>query len=328
MTRKQRIEQNAISEICTLSLGGYEQKVLIEGKSEDLPVIVTLHGGPGSPIPFSVGCRGLFPEFTQKGIMVYWDQLGCGINDHNIDENFRIEHYVRMTLDLIHAMKERFPANKIYVLGMSWGSILALNAAVRMKGEIDAVLVWGQITRAPFVSKEVLATLEQTKMPEKKRKMLRDLYDKPFTPDAVKFIADCVRKYTDGYTNKSGEKAALLPIIWGLLTSPDYKFKDFVAMMNNGSTRNRSIWLDILAADMTEMLACVPVPYHILQGDTDIVTDTQAVMDLIHKAENPLLTCRVIPHTGHIPGSEAMKELMTEYESIIQRSGVVPGGAE
>lgn len=71
--RKQLIEQNEISEIYTFSLGGIPQKVLIEGKRKELPVVITLHGGPGSPVPFSVGCRGLFPMFTNRFMMVYWD---------------------------------------------------------------------------------------------------------------------------------------------------------------------------------------------------------------------------------------------------------------
>lgn len=69
--RKQLIEQNEISDIYTFSLGKMPQKVLMEGKHKELPVVVTLHGGPGSPIPFSVGCRGLFPMFTDHFIMVY-----------------------------------------------------------------------------------------------------------------------------------------------------------------------------------------------------------------------------------------------------------------
>ena len=88
--RKAIIEGNKISEIYDWSLGGYNQKVLIEGKDTSLPVVITLHGGPGTPIPFSVGCRGLFPEFTDRFIMVYWDQLGCGINNYVIDESFTI----------------------------------------------------------------------------------------------------------------------------------------------------------------------------------------------------------------------------------------------
>lgn len=68
--RRNTIEQNEISKIYTFKLGGYSQKVLLEGKRKDLPIVITLHGGPGTPIPFSVGCRGLFPMFTDHFIMV------------------------------------------------------------------------------------------------------------------------------------------------------------------------------------------------------------------------------------------------------------------
>ena len=59
--RKRYIKSCEVSEIVNVNLGGYEQKILVEGKSKNLPVVVCLHGGPGSPVPFSVGCRGLFP---------------------------------------------------------------------------------------------------------------------------------------------------------------------------------------------------------------------------------------------------------------------------
>ena len=56
--RKQIIAGNEISQLYTFLLGGISQKVLIEGKTKELPVVITLHGGPGTPIPLSVGCRG------------------------------------------------------------------------------------------------------------------------------------------------------------------------------------------------------------------------------------------------------------------------------
>lgn len=68
--RKSIIAGNAVSRIYDWPLGGYKQKVLVEGKKDNLPIVITLHGGPGTPIPFSVGCRGLFPEFTDRFIMV------------------------------------------------------------------------------------------------------------------------------------------------------------------------------------------------------------------------------------------------------------------
>lgn len=37
MKRKEIIAKNEISELCSFTLGGYEQKVLIEGKKKTLP---------------------------------------------------------------------------------------------------------------------------------------------------------------------------------------------------------------------------------------------------------------------------------------------------
>ena len=51
--RKAIIQANKVSRVEELNLGGIPQKVLIEGKNEDLPVVITLHGGPGTPVPFS-----------------------------------------------------------------------------------------------------------------------------------------------------------------------------------------------------------------------------------------------------------------------------------
>ena len=47
--------------------------------------------------------------------MVYWDQLGCGINNYVIDEQFTIEKFVDMTKDLIFEIKRMFPENSISI---------------------------------------------------------------------------------------------------------------------------------------------------------------------------------------------------------------------
>ena len=65
-----------ISETKEFILGGYKQTLLIEAKNSELPILITVHCGPGSAIPFNVGCRGMFPELTSKFILVCWDQLG------------------------------------------------------------------------------------------------------------------------------------------------------------------------------------------------------------------------------------------------------------
>ena len=108
MKTKIRVTDYEVSELYNVFLGGIEQKILVEGKRRDLPIVITLHGGPGMPIPFAVGCRGMFPIFTEQFIMVYWDQLGCGINDYEIADSFTVDSYVEMTCDLVRFIKKEF----------------------------------------------------------------------------------------------------------------------------------------------------------------------------------------------------------------------------
>lgn len=313
--RKQIIENNEISQLYTFSLGDVLQKVLIEGKTKDLPVVISLHGGPGSPIPLSVGCRGLFPEFTDRAIMVYWDQLGCGINNCVIADKYDINSYVEMTVDLVKEVKKLFPNNKMILFGISWGSVLALKTVKKIPELVDAVVTWGQVIKNLFFNQEVLETLEKSDLPTKKMKKVKVILTNGPSENGLQFLTGCIRKYTNGYQNKEGSQAPVGEVIKGLLTSPDYTLKDFKAIMINGTAKSTLLWPQLLAIDLTKELATVEKPYYILQGDTDIVTNTGLLMEVVDGADNSFLHYEVVEKSGHIPGTEGMDAIL---ERIIQ----------
>lgn len=310
MKRKDISTNNEISDLISLSLNGYEQKILIEGKSSTLPVVITLHGGPGTPIPFSVGCRGLFPEFTDNFIMVYWDQLGCGINNCIIDDAFSIDDFVKMTEDLIKEIKKRFVDNKILIFSTSWGSILSAKLLERNPNAVDGVIASGQIIKNVFLCEEVMNELDKSKISRKKMDKIRTVTVDNYCGKDLQLISTSLRKYTNAYQNKIGAKAPMGSIIKGLLTSPDYKFNDFKAIMVNGYMKNNSLWKEILRIDLSEILGGVEIPYLLLQGDTDIVASTQTAKSLVSNCNNPNLRIQVISNTGHMPGVEMMEALM------------------
>lgn len=310
MKRKDISTNNEISDLISLSLNGYEQKILIEGKSRTLPVVITLHGGPGTPIPFSVGCRGLFPEFTDNFIMVYWDQLGCGINNCIIDDAFSIDDFVKMAEDLIKEIKKRFVDNKILIFSTSWGSILSAKLLERNPNAVDGVIASGQIIKNVFLCEEVMNELDKSKISRKKMDKIRTVTVDNYSGKDLQLISTSLRKYTNAYQNKIGAKAPMGSIIKGLLTSPDYKFKDFKAIMVNGYMKNNSLWKEILRIDLSEILGGVEIPYLLLQGDTDIVASTQTAKSLVSNCNNPNLRIQVISNTGHMPGVEMMEALM------------------
>ncbi|MEE1027492.1 MAG: alpha/beta fold hydrolase [Agathobacter sp.] len=316
MNRRRSKSNNEISELCSFSLGGYQQKVLIEGKSKDNPIVITLHGGPGTPIPFSVGCRGLFPVFTDEFIMVYWDQLGCGINNYVIDDSFSIDTFVQMTEELIENIKVKFPNNKIIIFSTSWGSILSAKLLEKNPYVVDSVVASGQIIKDVFICDEVRDTLAQTTIPAKKIERIKSITVDNFKGKDLQLISSALRKYTNAYQNKVGEKAPMGNIIKGLLTSPDYKLKDFKAIMVNGYMKNTSLWKEIIQIDLTEQLRNVKIPYMVLQGDTDIVASTKLVKELVSDSNNTNLDCKVIANTGHMPGVEMMDALLSVLKNV------------
>lgn len=318
MKRKDAISNNEISELCVFLLDGYEQKVLIEGRKKDFPVIITLHGGPGTPIPFSVGCRGLFPELTDNFIMVYWDQLGCGANNYVIDDTFSIDSFVQMTEDLVGHIKKKFPNNKVLIFSTSWGSILSVKLLERNSHAVDAVIACGQIVKNVFICDEVKNALCQSGIPKKKLEKINDVTVENFTSKDLQLISDSLRRYTDAYQNKLDAKIPMGPIIKGLITSPDYNMKDFKAIAVNGYKKNTSLWKEILRVNLTEQLKKVEIPYIILQGDTDIIASTQTIKELVSVSNNTNLRYKVVANTGHIPGVNLMNMLLSVLQETIQ----------
>lgn len=318
MKRKDVIANNEISELCVLSLGGYEQKVLIEGKNNNSPIIITLHGGPGTPIPFSVGCRGLFPVFTDNFIMVYWDQLGCGINNYVIDDTFSIDLFVQMTEELVEHIKTKFPDNKVMIFSTSWGSILSAKLLERNSHAVDAVIACGQIVKNVFICEEVKNALCQSDISKKKLERINNITVENVTGKDLQLISNSLRKYTDAYQNKIGAKVPVGPVIKGLVTSPDYRMKDFKAIMVNGYRNNTSLWKEILRLNLTEQLKKVEIPYIILQGDTDIVASTQTVKELVSISNNKNLRYKIVANTGHMPGVEMMDTLLSVLQETIR----------
>lgn len=315
--REQNTAEAWISEVETVKLGGYNQKILIEGMSSDLPAVIFLHGGPGNPIPFNVGCRGLFPEITKQCIMVCWDQYGSGINNAKLPQDIAAADFVDMTCDLIRYIKEKFPDNRLYLFGMSWGSVLSARAALKCGEYLDGAFAYGQASYQLMQSEEMLEAILGSSAPEKIKKEIKGiLSSKTFTYKSMMKVSQCIRKYTQGYSNKNEPRSPMGSFVKGMLKSPDYRLRDFLAIFVNGYMKNQSLASELSHIDLRNDLSKICVPYRIIQGDTDIVTSTAQIIALTEECKNPYLSCTVVKNSAHIPGENGMKAIMEEISAL------------
>ncbi|MGT2930504.1 alpha/beta fold hydrolase [Streptococcus dentasini] len=215
-------------------------------------------------------------------------------------------------------VKKLFSNNPLYLFSMSWGSVLSALVASRYPQLVDGVVVSGQVINDLFLCDEVINTLADSAIPKRKLDRIRQIIAQPLTTKDLQLISSSINKYTDGYINKKGNKIPTFPIIWGLLTSPDYRFRDFKAIVNNGYRKSTALplWRELLQVDLSETLESIAIPYRIFQGDTDIVTSTKTIEKLIGQTTNDNLQLNIVRNTGHIPGVDMMEKVLESLSHL------------
>jgi len=121
--------ENGIASLEEVTLGGEDQWILIRGHDVSNPVLIFLHGGPGSPCLFY--SRYAFGGLEEDLTVVAWDQRGCGKSYHaDVDPALITrEQLYADTLELINLMRTRFGIDRVYLMGISWGAILGSSIA-------------------------------------------------------------------------------------------------------------------------------------------------------------------------------------------------------
>lgn len=117
--------QTGIQESSFVRLGGVEQWIQIRGDDRKNPVLLFVHGGPGSTIsPVSILLRPWEKYFT----VVLWDQRDAGktfVHDGPARE-MSLPRVAQDGIELAEFLRRHLGKRKIIVLGHSWGTMVAL----------------------------------------------------------------------------------------------------------------------------------------------------------------------------------------------------------
>ena len=84
-------------------------------------MLVILHGGPGSDYRYLLNCK----EFANQGYyVIFYDQRGSGLSQRYNKNSYSIQLMID-DLNAVIAHYRTSPTQKIFLLGHSWGAILA-----------------------------------------------------------------------------------------------------------------------------------------------------------------------------------------------------------
>ncbi len=105
--------EGSVAEIVSLELGGVRQSVILRGVSLDNPVLLFLHGGPGTS-EFSL-LRNACPKLEEVFTIAHWEQRGSGLSfsDEVTAESMTTAQLVEDAAELTAYLSKRFNQPKI-----------------------------------------------------------------------------------------------------------------------------------------------------------------------------------------------------------------------
>jgi pimeloyl-ACP methyl ester carboxylesterase len=302
--------QNVFEEKFIL-INGIEQWVTIKG-DRSKPVILFLHGGPGSTM--SPYADHIYKEWEKDFIIVQWDQRGAGRTFGKVAPDELTPEYLRshpLTIDqmaddgialseyLIRHLKKR----KIILFGTSWGSALGVTIATKRPDLFYAYVGHSQIVN-PSSDETLYNKVYQVAIKTKDTASLHKLDELGKPPygraRGVGQLWKIVKKYerensmpapeswfveSPGYDNAKDDQ--------NRRDGDDYSFVNFVGDKVLGVAAMRSS-INFLKNNLT-----FKIPVYFIQGEADILTPKESTRYYFDTLKAPEKDYVLLPKTAH-----------------------------
>lgn len=138
--------EESISEKSYVDVNGCRIGMIILSENTDNPVLLVCGGGPGIP---EYLLEYMYPSVLRKFFTVcYFDYRGTGLSyDKNISaDDITSERYLDDVQRITDYLCERFAREKVYIMGHSFGTYIALNTVKEHPEKYEAYLAMSQCT--------------------------------------------------------------------------------------------------------------------------------------------------------------------------------------
>lgn len=301
-------------------VNGIEHFLLHYPKTPDAPVLLYLHGGPGSFE--SLFAYELDESWGNMFTQVHWDQRGAGKTLRR-NKKAGMPETVDQMLDDLHGiigyLKKKYQIDKVVLLGHSWGSLLGSLYALRHPENVQSYIGVGQVIS--MMENEHTAyqeILEKAKQAGNQTHIqaLEKMGDyPPNDPELLLKLLPKIRKIQAAYENSSIQDSSLGSLIKTLRRSPSFHWGDLVSFTQIMKV-NRPLHLQMLVFNLSELLQNYQTPVHYILGELDTIAPTSLAGAYFDTIDAPHKTITVIPGAGHSPMYERPDEFAAALRAV------------
>lgn len=301
----------SLSEKNFTEIGGMQQGFFIRSENPENPVILFLHGGPGSPelpiiIPFEKSER-LEKYFT----MCYWDQRGAGMSfSKSIDPaTMTVDQMVEDTRQITEYLQQRFNQDKIYLMGHSWGTYLGVKTIEKYPENYLAFIGIGQVSNQLESEKIAYNYMLQhaTEINDKGavKKLERFDINSPDFP-SLKYLLSArsllMNKYRIGIMHDN--EFSVTGLFKNLLTFKGYTLSEKLYYFNGSMFSLNNVWHYIASDNLNETSTDFSIPIYIIHGKYDYQVSHTLAKEYFDKIDAPEKAFYTFENSAHSPNME------------------------
>ena len=317
------IIEGSISEIITINLGGLDQYLIIRGADKTKPVMLFLHGGPGSPE--AAFMKHFNKDIENDYVMVYWEQRGAGKSySKNIPtESMTLEQIISDTRELSEYLKKRFEQEKIFLMGHSWGSFLGMLTAYKHPELYYAYFGIGQVADQYKAEKISFEWVKQQAELKNDRSAISALSKLTF-PDSSGTVNEWidflmverrfVSKFGGGVTR---EIKGMWPLVKIVLNSPEYTFREKLNFMNSSMFCLENLWMEVINTNLFNHIDSMQIPVYVFNGIHDYQTPYAVAKDFFDQLEAPAKEFFTFENSAHSPCMEEVDKFNSIVKEIV-----------
>lgn len=292
-----RTPEGGINEEMYVDINGSKQWISIYGQDKDNPVLLYLHGGPGSS-------TSLYDyAFTRKWSDVYtvvtWDQRNCG-KSYSPDQNDTTLTYDLMMSDGVEMTRfvlDYLDKDKITLLGHSWGTYFGSNLVLEYPEYYECYIGTGQLV--DFYQNETAfkeEAVKWTENDEEGKRLIEKLDVGDFSMEYYAARNALMEKY--GYDMFAD--GTDYNLIAAQIFNPYYSLGDFYHYIHS----DFSVYDEFLGSDEFNKFSLLgktdyQVPFYNINGDKDYQTNYLIAQDYFELVNAPRKKMYLMKDTTH-----------------------------
>lgn len=302
------VEDAFYKQLKKVELNGVEQWISIRAKSLENPILLFLHGGPGGSEMSSAYIHYGKSQLENNFIVVNWDQRGSGKSySKTINPNsMTIDQLASDGIELTKILLKEFNKSKLYLVGHSWGSILAIKMIQKDQSMFFSYIGISQLIDMKESEKRSLDIAINLAIEVDNKKAIKELESlKNFDSNKENYLRymDIHRSWLAKLGGLYYSKKRMNPnmLFLAALFSPEYSVKDVIKLKNGLKFSVKNMWAEIMNINLFNEKAEFDIPMYFIVGKTDNIADPKQVEQYFGLIKAPKKDLICFQYSGHIP---------------------------